>query len=103
MPAKRASRSRRRSPAESSHRTLLSSMPAEFNARRGGTRFPHAEAERAGFEPATHLSARTRFPVALLRPLGHLSEGAHRNADYSPKSRTAHIIATKNTIATKTN
>src|SRR5688572_6476965 len=30
-------------------------------------------AERAGFEPATHLSARTRFPVALLRPLGHLS------------------------------
>src|SRR6266540_5173228 len=32
-----------------------------------------SEAERAGFEPATHLSARTRFPVALLRPLGHLS------------------------------
>ena len=32
------------------------------------------EAERAGFEPATDLSARTRFPVALLRPLGHLSE-----------------------------
>src|SRR5204863_6970060 len=30
-------------------------------------------AERAGFEPATDLSARTRFPVALLRPLGHLS------------------------------
>ena len=30
-------------------------------------------AERAGFEPATHLAARTRFPVALLRPLGHLS------------------------------
>src|SRR5437762_2122932 len=34
---------------------------------------PVAEAERAGFEPATHLAARTRFPVALLRPLGHLS------------------------------
>src|SRR4029453_19453501 len=34
---------------------------------------PKSEAERAGFEPATHLSARTRFPVALLRPLGHLS------------------------------
>ncbi len=32
------------------------------------------ETERAGFEPATHLSARTRFPVALLRPLGHLSK-----------------------------
>src|ERR671936_819079 len=31
------------------------------------------KAERAGFEPATDLSARTRFPVALLRPLGHLS------------------------------
>ena len=29
--------------------------------------------ERAGFEPATRLSTRTRFPVALLRPLGHLS------------------------------
>src|SRR5207248_470629 len=28
------------------------------------------EAERAGFEPATDLSARTRFPVALLRPVG---------------------------------
>src|SRR3954463_1600474 len=37
------------------------------------------EAERAGFEPATHLAARTRFPVALLRPLGHLSE---RRAGY---------------------
>src|SRR5207248_2566509 len=34
-------------------------------------------AERAGFEPATHLSARTRFPVALLRPLGHLSVLGH--------------------------
>ena len=43
-------------------------------------------AERAGFEPATHLSARTRFPVALLRPLGHLSvlrsgEGGIRTLD----------------------
>src|SRR5262245_25259642 len=46
----------------------------------------HAGAERAGFEPATHLSARTRFPVALLRPLGHLSvlrsgEGGIRTLD----------------------
>ena len=32
-----------------------------------------AATERAGFEPATRLSTRTRFPVALLRPLGHLS------------------------------
>ena len=44
------------------------------------------EAERAGFKPATHLSARTRFPVALLRPLGHLSalrsgEGGIRTLD----------------------
>jgi hypothetical protein len=32
--------------------------------------------EREGFEPSRHLSAPTRFPVALLRPLGHLSEEA---------------------------
>ena len=49
-------------------------------------RDPVREAERAGFEPATHLSARTRFPVALLRPLGHLSvlrsgEGGIRTLD----------------------
>src|SRR4051794_19517975 len=99
MPAKRASRSRRRSPAESSHRPRQSSIPRRRG--RGGTRFPHAEAERAGFEPATHLSARTRFPVALLRPLGHLSEGAHRNLDYSPKTNTAVIIPTKKRIETK--
>src|SRR5919109_241282 len=36
-------------------------------------------AERAGFEPATRLSARTRFPVALLRPLGHLSAPPQRS------------------------
>ena len=36
--------------------------------------------ERAGFEPATDLSARTRFPVALLRPLGHLSEKSQGSA-----------------------
>src|SRR5207248_427534 len=36
------------------------------------------QAERAGFEPATHLAARTRFPVALLRPLGHLSGPSQR-------------------------
>ena len=40
---------------------------------RGAGGSTRAQAERAGFEPATHLSARTRFPVALLRPLGHLS------------------------------
>ena len=34
---------------------------------------PCAIAERAGFEPAKRLSTLTRFPVALLRPLGHLS------------------------------
>src|SRR6266576_83841 len=57
--------------------------------RQAPSSFPHAdqaETERAGFEPATHLSARTRFPVALLRPLGHLSvlrsgEGGIRTLD----------------------
>src|SRR4051795_9437768 len=77
---------------------------AQRKPRDGGAfSFARGRAERAGFEPATHLSARTRFPVALLRPLGHLSEGAHRNPDYSPKSRTAHIIPTKKRIETKTN
>jgi hypothetical protein len=52
----------------------------------GETWFPPRCTERAGFEPATHLSARTRFPVALLRPLGHLSvlrsgEGGIRTLD----------------------
>ncbi len=44
--------------------------------RPGSHRVASHGTERAGFEPATHLSARTRFPVALLRPLGHLSRGA---------------------------
>src|SRR3954452_23687692 len=42
-------------------------------------RWRRSEAERAGFEPATDLSARTRFPVALLRPLGHLSAAWQRS------------------------
>jgi hypothetical protein len=50
------------------------------SGKEGGTwgkhGFPRDQAERAGFEPATHLSAGTRFPVALLRPLGHLSRAA---------------------------
>src|SRR5829696_6305436 len=41
---------------------------------RGNPGFPRAPTEREGFEPSTHHAARTRFPVALLRPLGHLSE-----------------------------
>jgi hypothetical protein len=45
----------------------------ETRGRRTVRRNRLNKAERAGFEPATHLSARTRFPVALLRPLGHLS------------------------------
>ena len=52
--------------------------PDEVLAARAGAQYDDASAghqtERAGFEPATHLSARTRFPVALLRPLGHLSK-----------------------------
>ena len=42
----------------------------------GGEAPPVREAEREGFEPSTHLSAGTRFPVAFLRPLGHLSGAA---------------------------
>src|SRR5580765_993648 len=47
-------------------------------ARPAGTRALR-EAEREGFEPSTHLSAGTRFPVAFLRPLGHLSGAAERS------------------------
>src|ERR1700751_5185113 len=57
--------------ARNSTRSILNRNPEAFN--------PGAPTslvtEREGFEPSTHLSARTRFPVALLRPLGHLSEG----------------------------
>ena len=44
------------------------------NGETGPGQLVLGRAEREGFEPSTHLSARTRFPVALLRPLGHLSE-----------------------------
>ena len=58
----------------------LSQGADEVLATRAGAEHEHPsvchQAERAGFEPATHLSARTRFPVALLRPLGHLSATA---------------------------
>jgi hypothetical protein len=50
---------------------------------------PSGVAERAGFEPATDLSARTRFPVALLRPLGHLSERGRVSAPALGISRSA--------------
>jgi hypothetical protein len=46
-----------------------SKLPVEM-----GTVVGTDQAEGEGFEPSTHLSARTRFPVALLRPLGHPSE-----------------------------
>ena len=54
-------------------------------ARRQATRRPgrlsgrsrNAEAERAGFEPATQLSPSTRFPVALLRPARTPLRAAH--------------------------
>src|SRR4029453_10443910 len=49
----------------------LSQGADEVLATRAGPEHEHPsvchQAERAGFEPATHLSARTRFPVALLR------------------------------------
>ena len=50
---------------------------------------PAPATERAGFEPATHLSARTRFPVALLRPLGHLSPSGSRVASADERGRFA--------------
>ena len=46
------------------------------------------EAEGEGFEPSMHLSAHTRFPVALLRPLGHPSIWS-RKADASVRRRPA--------------
>src|SRR3954464_234301 len=57
-----------------------------FSGRAHRTAFPERrkpagagfrEAEGEGFEPSMHLSAHTRFPIALLRPLGHPS-GWHR-------------------------
>ena len=41
-----------------------------------------SKAEREGFEPSTHLSAGTRFPVAFLRPLGHLSARGERSSAF---------------------
>src|SRR5215813_7623905 len=48
---------------------------------------PLREAEREGFEPSTHLSAGTRFPVAFLRPLGHLSGLAESSARQARSQR----------------
>ena len=48
--------------------------------------------ERAGFEPATHLAARTRFPVALLRPLGHLSKRAKPSRYSVPPRRGGRAV-----------
>ena len=45
--------------------------------------------ERAGFEPATEKLTRTRFPVALLRPLGHLSAGGRSVAVESERGGVA--------------
>ena len=49
---------------------------AEKEGPAGEPWVPPPRTERAGFEPATQLSPRTRFPVALLRPLGHLSRAS---------------------------
>src|SRR3954454_23491887 len=53
-----------------SGRRIVPPSPNGESPREAGFR----QAEGEGFEPSTHLSARTRFPVALLRPLGHPSE-----------------------------
>ena len=59
---------------------LTSVRPDRSRTRRRAGFASVVETERAGFEPATQLSPRTRFPVALLRPLGHLSERANLSA-----------------------
>ena len=52
-------------------------------------------AERAGFEPATHLAARTRFPVALLRPLGHLSASLDRSPVSASRETRTHTAGAR--------
>ncbi len=64
--ARHATRSRRGTRDEVAV-TRSKSTPPKVVARLAGG-LSAVKAERAGFEPATHLSAGTRFPVALLRP-----------------------------------
>ena len=70
----------------------------EVLAARPGAEHDHAltshQTERAGFEPATHLSARTRFPVALLRPLGHLSKTRQPSQDPQVPAAAETYVAT---------
>ena len=65
-------RSRRpKNPSREPRRVVAASRgPERTNPEGRGSRGSNVTllAERAGFEPATHLSAGTRFPVALLRP-----------------------------------
>ena len=66
-----------RAPARALNRLHFSLHLSVSSSRDGKEARPGLfQAERAGFEPAKHLSALTRFPVALLRPLGHLSVAA---------------------------
>jgi hypothetical protein len=64
-------RARRTNPSREPRRVVAASRgPERRNPEAAGPRGSNVTllAERAGFEPATHLSAGTRFPVALLRP-----------------------------------
>src|SRR4051794_9921062 len=72
---------------------LTSSYPSVVVPGRKEARSGLFQAERAGFEPAKHLSALTRFPVALLRPLGHLSVAAkaYRQLDYLPATVETYV------------
>ena len=75
------------------------------SARREAPASPAPLTEREGFEPSTHLSAGTRFPVAFLRPLGHLSKpseanvailfgmGKARGLDLAPARREAPAVS----------
>ena len=57
---------------DSIYLTPLIPSPREGTPNQGRI-FGAGGTERAGFEPAVHLAAHTRFPSVLLKPLGHLS------------------------------
>src|SRR3954466_12074635 len=75
-PTRLGQRCARTGPARRTPEGMAVTAPRDGRATRRLLRLEKM-AEREGFEPSTHLSARTRFPVALLRPLGHLSADAH--------------------------
>ena len=51
-----------------------------------------AGAERAGFEPAVRFATHTRFPSALLKPLGHLSGAGKRQNKRIKYQKSAGLV-----------